>query len=306
MGICKCKKRSEDFCFQHKKFICDSCIITDHPVCHIGSYVSWLNDSDFEEPLCGICKGDINSESSIRLCCYHLFHPECIDVFAASLPATTAQAGYACPKCNKPIIPSSDRTDPLAQSIRKAFSYSQWAEVLLGTSNKKMNGATAHHHQSLYSNTNGVGSTSPLDQQQLLQQQQTSPNSNNNNLSPTSTEFYTNGTDSVSMNTSSIQVNPSLLEETPPLSHLNNTNPYGLAIRKQQPQQNKDTVIQLDPSLMRHDDEEEDKYNKKTLLSLPDISKVSSSQPQQRLNTIQVDDGGGINNNDGGVDGDGK
>ena len=32
MGICKCRKRTDLFCFVHKKAVCESCISTDHQV----------------------------------------------------------------------------------------------------------------------------------------------------------------------------------------------------------------------------------------------------------------------------------
>ncbi|GAM19524.1 hypothetical protein SAMD00019534_026990 [Acytostelium subglobosum LB1] len=234
MGICKCKKRSDDFCFVHKKFICEGCVVTDHSVCHVGSYVDWLNDSDFEEPVCGICKGELKSDNCIRLMCYDLFHPECIDVYACSLPPTTAMAGYACPTCNKAILPSNERQDALSVNIRKTFAVSSWAEPFLGLT---------HKHSSM-------PSTSQTASQVL------SPGSDGSGVDRHDIMSFTG------------QINPSLLEETPPLSHLN-SNPYGLAIRKQQaPTQGKsDTIIQVSQQLTPNMvDDEEDKYNKKSVL----------------------------------------
>ncbi|KYQ89376.1 hypothetical protein DLAC_10037 [Tieghemostelium lacteum] len=265
MGICKCKKRSEDFCYQHKKFVCDDCVIPDHPVCYINSYVNWLTDSEPEEPVCEICKDELNSENSVRLCCYHIFHPECIDVYANSLPPNTTSAGYVCPKCSKPIIPNNESNSPLAQNIKKIFSISPWAEIILHSfnSSKKMNtgGSVDLYNiqgQPIYNNNNNTG------------------NGNSPNLDH---DINSNGSNSHALK---LPISPSLLEETPPLNHLN-SNPYGLAIRKQQqlqqhlgsptishqssqyPGNNSDTIIQFENNSQL--DFEEDKYNKKITLS---------------------------------------
>ena len=30
MGICRCKQRTKSFCFDHKKAVCEDCIVEDH------------------------------------------------------------------------------------------------------------------------------------------------------------------------------------------------------------------------------------------------------------------------------------
>ncbi|KAF2071231.1 hypothetical protein CYY_007448 [Polysphondylium violaceum] len=262
MGICKCKKRSDDFCFQHKKFICDHCIVTDHPVCYIRSYIDWLTDSEFEESLCGVCKGNLanDSENSIRLCCYHLYHPECIDVYAATLPDSTSMFGYPCPKCNAPILPESNNESTLANTIRTKFSMSMWAENILNPDGTKFiktnhntnnNNSTAYYHGG--NNTTNGGATA--------------------SLSP-SDSFYTNH--EIKSNS---PIHPSLLEETPPLAHLN-SNPFGMASsRKPHPE---DTIIQLntkyDSTSKTYDEDYNDKYNKKQPLSFY-ITRLKEARP---------------------------
>ncbi|EFA77747.1 hypothetical protein PPL_09404 [Heterostelium album PN500] len=262
MGICKCKKRSDEFCYLHKKFICDGCVVTDHPTCHIGSYVDWLTDSEFEESVCGVCKGELSKENSVRLLCYDLFHPECIDVYACSLPATTAQAGYACPTCMKPILPPNDKVDGLSRSIRKTFGVSSWAEPFLGSAHKLQ---VSHPGSAMGGNSTGATTTGSNGGTNIG-----SNGSNSNHLTSPSSNPTSPTTSHVDLTSLTGQINQSLLEETPPLAHLNN-NPYGLAIRKpQQPSSKNDTVIQFQNNQI---DDEEDKYNKKSLISLNSISR---------------------------------
>eukprot|EP01133_Synstelium_polycarpum_P011611 gene11611-13555_t len=125
-----------------------------------------------------------------------------------------------------PILPLNDKTDALSQNIRKTFALSSWADSILNV-NKPANG----HFIGVPSSS--TPSTSPISSQTM--------------------SFY-KGQDL----TMSGQVNQSLLEETPPLAHLNN-NPYGLAIRKPQQSRDSETIIQIP-----NRDEEEDKYNKKS------------------------------------------
>jgi len=88
--------------------------------CVVKSYVEWLTDPDYEQPTCTLCKHQISPDNAIRLTCLgtcskteqssvflfsntlaraDVFHPDCLDNYAASFPAHTALAGYTCPTC---------------------------------------------------------------------------------------------------------------------------------------------------------------------------------------------------------------
>jgi len=131
MGICKCKKRTDLFCFVHKKAVCENCIVEDHQTCIIKTYVDWLTDSDYDRPACGICKGELKEDKLIRLTCFDLFHPECIDVHASSLPPHTAKAGYLCPVCSKPLFPPDVDNNPLVKQLNNYLARASWAKTLL-------------------------------------------------------------------------------------------------------------------------------------------------------------------------------
>ncbi|EAL69198.1 hypothetical protein DDB_G0276489 [Dictyostelium discoideum AX4] len=286
MGICKCKKRSEDFCFNHKKFICDSCVVADHSICYIKSYVSWLTDCEFEDSVCGVCKGKFDvddNDDSVRLLCYHLYHPECIDVYVAALPQNSSVESYPCPKCPEPILPSNDKQSLLANSIRDRFSVSSWAGDYLKSFKKQNSNSNNNNNDNNNPKSNGI--TNGINGTHI-----------NNATSP---EFYTN-LDSIKSNgihhhhhhsnnsNNNNIINPSLLEETPPLSHLN-SNPYGLASRKHE---HEDTVIQLNSGTNSNIsnnihgnnkiyDDDYDKYNKRPVNPISKIiNNIKETKPK--------------------------
>jgi len=130
MGICKCKKRTDLFCFVHKKAVCETCICSEHQTCVVKTYVDWLTDSEYDPPACGICKGELTEDNVLRLTCYDMFHPECLDVQAATLPPHTAKAGYLCSVCSKPIFPP-DGENPIAFKLNQHLEKASWATNLL-------------------------------------------------------------------------------------------------------------------------------------------------------------------------------
>lgn len=88
--------------------------------------MEWLQDPEYEPASCSICKDPITDDNVLRLMCLHLFHPECIDVHAASFPPNTAQAGFTCPTCTKPIIPPAGATSPLARLLQQHLQTAPW------------------------------------------------------------------------------------------------------------------------------------------------------------------------------------
>ncbi|KXS20112.1 hypothetical protein M427DRAFT_52370 [Gonapodya prolifera JEL478] len=131
MGLCKCRRVTNLFCFEHRKNVCEHCIVADHNRCVVRSYLAWLQDSDYE-PACLICKQPLDDGGDlVRLACLDLFHAACIDDMCAALPDTTAPAGYACPACNSPIIPPDASTSPIAEALRKRFENAEWARHVL-------------------------------------------------------------------------------------------------------------------------------------------------------------------------------
>ncbi|KAL6043851.1 Zinc finger protein-like 1, variant 2 [Balamuthia mandrillaris] len=128
MGLCKCRTITDLYCFVHKKAVCEHCVFPEHKVCVVGTYVEWLQDPDYEPPTCAVCKEELTEDNVLRLLCLDMFHPECIDVHAASFPPNTAQAGFTCPSCPKGIIPSSsaDLSSPLAQQLLRHLNNAPW------------------------------------------------------------------------------------------------------------------------------------------------------------------------------------
>jgi hypothetical protein len=130
MGLCKCMNITDLFCFVHKKAVCQGCICPEHKTCPIDTYVAWLQDPEYEPPVCHICKDPVTPDNVLRLTCLHMFHPECIDVHCASFPPNTAQAGFTCPTCQKPIIPPPGSSSPLAQTLLKHLDNAPWLDTI--------------------------------------------------------------------------------------------------------------------------------------------------------------------------------
>src|SRR5436305_422017 len=82
-----------------------------------------------------------------------MFHPECLDVHASSLPPHTAKAGYLCPSCTvsyipaytlpqpndllpdffdqKPIFPPEIENNPLVKNVNNYLLHASWAKKLI-------------------------------------------------------------------------------------------------------------------------------------------------------------------------------
>jgi len=133
MGLCRCPQRkvSTLFCFKHHVNVCESCLVTEHPQCIVRSYVSWLQDNDYN-PNCSLCQRSLTetSEETIRLICYDLFHWSCLDEYFRSFPSHTAPDGYTCPICNTCIFPPSNLVSPVADHIRRKLATVNWATHL--------------------------------------------------------------------------------------------------------------------------------------------------------------------------------
>jgi len=105
--------------------------------CPVGSYMNWLKDSDFVAPTCPVCSSEFQESSpSVRLTCFDIIHPTCLEHYASQLPAHTAQAGYTCPKCSQPIIPHEDDNSDLAITLRDVLGAQDWAQSFLSDSNR--------------------------------------------------------------------------------------------------------------------------------------------------------------------------
>lgn len=129
MGLCKCprKKVTNQFCFEHKVNVCEYCMVDGaHKTCIVGPYLNWLENSNFENK-CNLCQTDLNTSPTIRLCCYHIFHMQCVDSYASRFPPNTAPAGYTCPTCSHPIFAFSSKS-PVAQVLENALRPYAWAK----------------------------------------------------------------------------------------------------------------------------------------------------------------------------------
>ena len=133
MGLCKCPQRkvSTLFCFKHHVNVCESCLVNEHRQCIVRSYLSWLQDNDFNSN-CSLCQRSLTDtdEETVRLVCYDLFHWSCLDEYFRSLPSHTAPDGYTCPICQQCVFPSENLLSPVADELRKKLATTAWAKQI--------------------------------------------------------------------------------------------------------------------------------------------------------------------------------
>ncbi|CDW53417.1 Zinc finger protein 1 [Trichuris trichiura] len=139
MGLCKCRRKrvTQMFCYEHRVNVCEYCIIEEHARCIVQNYLSWLNDSDYDDtcPLCAVKLSDPNF-SCVRLLCLHIFHTQCLDKWAQSLPSNTAPAGYKCTLCQTMIFPKPNQVGPIVDALKDGLANSEWAQVGLNRMQK--------------------------------------------------------------------------------------------------------------------------------------------------------------------------
>lgn len=133
MGVCKCEKRNvtNQFCYICRMNVCESCIVKNHGRCVIKSYVHWLQDSDYSSN-CQLCMQDISKGDVLRLTCYDLFHWNCLNDWALSLPENTASSGYQCPDCKTCIFPPNALVSSVADVVREKLATVGWGRRGLG------------------------------------------------------------------------------------------------------------------------------------------------------------------------------
>ncbi|XP_037543386.1 zinc finger protein-like 1 [Nematolebias whitei] len=133
MGLCKCPKRKVTnlFCFEHRVNVCEHCLVSNHNKCIVQSYLQWLQDSDYN-PNCTLCNTPLNTQDTVRLICYDVFHWACLNSLASRLPLHTAPAGYQCPTCQGALFPPSNLASPVADVLKEQLSSVNWARAGLG------------------------------------------------------------------------------------------------------------------------------------------------------------------------------
>uniref|UniRef100_A0A5S6QWE2 Zinc finger protein-like 1 homolog n=1 Tax=Trichuris muris TaxID=70415 RepID=A0A5S6QWE2_TRIMR len=132
MGLCKCPKKivTQMFCYEHRVNVCEYCLTEDHARCIVQNYLSWLNDSDYDDT-CSLCKMKLSDPnfSCVRLLCLHVFHVECLDKWAHNLPSNTAPAGYKCTVCEAMIFPRPNQIGPMVDALKASLGSAEWARV---------------------------------------------------------------------------------------------------------------------------------------------------------------------------------
>ena len=105
MGLCKCRAVTGAFCYEHRRNVCERCIVADHKTvqffnefnckCHVAPYLQWLSDCTVKTD-CSICGQQIDQQENVRLPCFHRFHKQCLQNGPFKSKLLT---GMQCPDC---------------------------------------------------------------------------------------------------------------------------------------------------------------------------------------------------------------
>lgn len=150
MGLCKCRTVTTLFCFEHRRNVCERCVVTDHPQCVVKTYLQWLQDSEFD-PNCLLCHQPFSADHHhddngagtdaiqrkvIRLPCFDLFHWDCLERELAQGDSRSSLYKSKCPLCRTPVWPltpgeaSNQPWSPLLVQIHGILSTSSFAPQL--------------------------------------------------------------------------------------------------------------------------------------------------------------------------------
>jgi hypothetical protein len=126
MGVCKCKKRTDLWCYKTVKPVCLDCIVdSEHQLTCVAPYVDWLNNPHEQDPICPLTQTKINDASnSIRFMNLQVFHLDAILNHCAQFPSNTAVAGFTIPGTEIPMLPQISDQTKLANNIREKLKKS--------------------------------------------------------------------------------------------------------------------------------------------------------------------------------------
>jgi len=122
MGVCKCKKRTDLWCYKTVKPVCLDCIVDiEHQLSCVAPYVDWLNNPHEQESIiCPLTNTPIvDASNSIRFTNLQVFHLDAIFTYCSQFSSNTAVAGFTIPGTEIPILPPINDQSKLAQQIRE-------------------------------------------------------------------------------------------------------------------------------------------------------------------------------------------
>eukprot|EP01130_Rhizamoeba_saxonica_P000547 TRINITY_DN1051_c0_g1_i2.p1 TRINITY_DN1051_c0_g1~~TRINITY_DN1051_c0_g1_i2.p1 ORF type:complete len:310 (-),score=37.75 TRINITY_DN1051_c0_g1_i2:86-1015(-) len=133
MGVCKCRKRTDLYCFIHRKAVCESCI-TDgsHSTCYIATFLEWLKFGDrrVPPPICTLCDKTMNEDDElIRFSTLQNFHLKCIDEYGSNIPKNSPREAYTIPNNTTVMLPPMSKS-VLAIDIRNRLRKFDWMDHL--------------------------------------------------------------------------------------------------------------------------------------------------------------------------------
>jgi len=121
MGVCRCKKRTELWCYKTTKPVCLDCIVDiDHQLSLVAPYIDWLNNPVDHDLVCPLSQEPlVDISNSIRFINLQVFSLSAVNDYLSKLPPNTAAAGFTIPGTDIPMLPAVTDQSKLAQQIRE-------------------------------------------------------------------------------------------------------------------------------------------------------------------------------------------
>ena len=159
MGLCKCRTVTTLFCFEHRKNVCEKCVLSEHETVPLRK---WHENNLYSASLKVIYNGSKTvtlipiaisatnlftwktkkpSDSSVSVPRVNLiilsewqnldlFHLSCLLRYCQISGDGEEIIKVKCPLCNGPVIPSESVSTPLADSVRVGFNQTQWSNII--------------------------------------------------------------------------------------------------------------------------------------------------------------------------------
>jgi len=133
MGICKCRKRTDLFCWHCHRAVCLDCITDEeHNLAYVGTYIKWLDSPESPPLVCPLSKAIITAtDEVIRFMNLDIFLLSSIDEYGKNKPPNTALAGFTIPGTNDPMVPPPEDKSKLAQQIRQKLNKFPWISTMI-------------------------------------------------------------------------------------------------------------------------------------------------------------------------------
>jgi len=142
MGVCKCKKRTDLWCYKMVMPVCFDCIVEiEHQLSCVAPYIDWLNNPHDQDLVCPLSqKLIVYISNSIRFLNLQVFQLDAILEYCSThFSPNTAAAGFTIPHTDIPMLPPIGDQSKLAIQIREKLRGSPAIARIIETQRELVN-----------------------------------------------------------------------------------------------------------------------------------------------------------------------